>query len=97
MKNAGGLAAHPRGALCLPPHVFFLSILAIHISSQQVEVLTRERAITAAELNRLAFLHFLKPRDPDLHTIRVVCPHPQSRNGTAGMPRGRHVWSLVES
>lgn len=60
-------------------------------------MLTRERAITAAELNRLAPLHSLIPRDPDLLTGRVVCPHPQSRKGTAGMAGGRHVWSLVES
>lgn len=96
MKNAGGLAAHPRGALCLPPHGFSFFLFWQSISAHSRWKCSPGRAITAAKLNRLAFLHFLKPRDPDLHTTRVVCPQPQSRNGTAGMPRGRHVWSLVE-
>lgn len=59
--NSEMLVVQPRENALFPSTWVFLSILAIHIDSQQVELLTREREITAAELNRLLFSVFLTP------------------------------------
>ena len=96
MKNSKVPVLTHEGVLRFPP-LHFLSILAIHTDSQWADLFPEEREAPATESKRSLLSSCIKPEYSAPKAIKVICPHPWSRNGTAGMPRGRHVWSLVES